>query len=329
MAEPVRDNEPRVSVIMAAYGAAETIEMSLNSLTAQTADRYEIVLVCDASDDALCVLASQVLMTSDVPFSIACHRERSGAASARNLAASLSRGEILVFADSDDESLSDRIKLHDDMFERYPEVGATVVEQERHYSDSFVVYPKSHEQLLLKSPYLYARFLLLGDSGGVDRELLSLPASSMAVRRNVFNELRGFDESLDRLEDVDLCLRMLLAGNEILKTSTPGVRRSLVTSGDSKIHRNAKAEKQLVDRYAFLLSGLRETSVAQLKVKIRYEFFRKRPFRLFAALVANLALSPRRQSRLVLESMRYRIRQRNGISGKLIRSNHAKLKPLG
>jgi hypothetical protein len=49
-----------------------------------------------------------------------------------------------------------------------------------------------------------------------------LAAGNLAVRRDVFEAVGGFDESLETCEDVDLCFRIARAGHAIL--TVPGMR---------------------------------------------------------------------------------------------------------
>jgi glycosyltransferase involved in cell wall biosynthesis len=91
----VRSVSPLVSVVIAAYQEGLHVEDCLESLSGQTYPRLEVVLVDDGSTDGTAQLAERL---SGVRVLRQAHL---GAAIARNLGASASGGEILVFLDAD------------------------------------------------------------------------------------------------------------------------------------------------------------------------------------------------------------------------------------
>jgi glycosyltransferase involved in cell wall biosynthesis len=99
--------DPEVSVVMAAYNAAEYVAESIESVLAQTYTNFELLVVDDASVDA----------TADIVRSIADPRVRllslptnSGAAAARNLALRSARAELIAILDADDIAYPKRLE---------------------------------------------------------------------------------------------------------------------------------------------------------------------------------------------------------------------------
>lgn len=88
---------PMISVIIPAYNSARTIERCMASLALQeTAHRFEIIVV-DSGQDNTCTLARQVVPESRMVHSA----QRLLPPRARHLGATLARGELLAFIDSD------------------------------------------------------------------------------------------------------------------------------------------------------------------------------------------------------------------------------------
>lgn len=84
----------KVSVIIPAYNAERYIEKCLLSLTNQTFEDFEIIVVDDGSNDKTCEIASRYAR-------VIKSTENLGEGAAKNLGAKESKGEILAFTDAD------------------------------------------------------------------------------------------------------------------------------------------------------------------------------------------------------------------------------------
>ena len=93
---------PRVSVIISAYNAENTIEDLIKSLSKQTfsKEKTEIIIVNDCSDDRTLEILER-LVKQDYQFVIFSHEENKGLSAARNTGIRNSSGRILIFLDSD------------------------------------------------------------------------------------------------------------------------------------------------------------------------------------------------------------------------------------
>jgi glycosyltransferase involved in cell wall biosynthesis len=97
--------KPLVSILIPAYNAQEWIADTLRSAIAQTWERKEIIVVDDGSTDQTLAIAQQ--FESDL-FRVVTQKNQ-GAAAARNLALSLSRGDYIQWLDADDLLALDKI----------------------------------------------------------------------------------------------------------------------------------------------------------------------------------------------------------------------------
>ncbi|HEX7860395.1 MAG TPA: glycosyltransferase family A protein [Verrucomicrobiae bacterium] len=98
---------PLVSILIPAYNAAEWISQTLSSAIAQTWPNKEIIVVDDGSTDDTVAIARQ-FESHGVRI---LQQKNQGAASARNHAYSVSRGEYIQWLDADDLLAPDKISL--------------------------------------------------------------------------------------------------------------------------------------------------------------------------------------------------------------------------
>jgi len=175
---------PLVSVIMAAYNAAEHIGEALESAFAQDWRPLEVVVVDDGSTDDTAAIVARF------PDAVYVRQENQGPSAARNAAVEHSSGELVANFDSDDLLPPTRIGDQARYLLAHPEVGAVFGRQE-----------------WLNAPEWMARDSVYGDVDGI-------PLSSVMFRRDVFFELGGYDTSFVHGEDMDLLVRMRERGIE-------------------------------------------------------------------------------------------------------------------
>jgi glycosyltransferase involved in cell wall biosynthesis len=109
-------NNPLVSIIIPTYNRAHLIGETLDSVLAQTYKNWECIVVDDGStDDTLEVIQKYIAKDSRFFFFSRPETKVNGASSSRNYGLSQSKGELIVFLDSDDwllpNCLSQRVKF--------------------------------------------------------------------------------------------------------------------------------------------------------------------------------------------------------------------------
>lgn len=108
---------PKVSVIIPVYNVEKYLQRCINSLTDQSLEDIEIILVDDASSDLspeICDAASQ----KDLRIKV-IHKQNEGAGMARNAALKIASGEYIGFVDSDDFVDRDMFKTLVEKAEKY------------------------------------------------------------------------------------------------------------------------------------------------------------------------------------------------------------------
>ena len=188
-----------VSVIIPVYNAAEYLEACLAHLAASASPPLECIVVDDGSTDGSAGVAERYGAT------VLSTGGRAGPAHARNLGAREARGEILFFVDSD-------VCVHPDTLERLranfqadPELDALI--------GSYDASPASRDFL---SQYKNLMHYFVHQHGRQDA--CTFWSGCGAIRRRVFLEHAGFDESYQRpaVEDIELGYRLRMAGRKVL-----------------------------------------------------------------------------------------------------------------
>lgn len=188
----------KVSVIVPCFNAGKTVAMQLESLAKQNWTEPWEVIVSDngSTDDTLLVVESY---RNRIPhLRITDSSQRRGCAHARNIGASIARGESVVFCDADDEiapgwvaAMGNALSLH--------EFVACRIDIDK-LNPPWSIKHFRHPQTRGIMEYDYPPFLPHAGGG------------TIGIRKWLFDSLGGFDASLKYLEDTDLCWRVQLSG---------------------------------------------------------------------------------------------------------------------
>lgn len=187
--------DPRVSVVIPVYNRAALVCSAIASVQAQTFQDFEIVLVDDASTDALRAVLDGIV---EPRLRYVRRDVRGGAAAARNTAIALARGRYLAFLDSDDAWFPRKLaRQHAYLDAASPEVGLCCCGFELESADE-------------SGGYRLDRRIPRNDADSFERLLWGCdlsPGATLVARRECFEAVGPFDEALERLEDWDWLLR--------------------------------------------------------------------------------------------------------------------------
>lgn len=187
--------QPKVSVIMPAYNAEDTVRGSVASVLQQSLTELELVVVDDGSSDNSARLVRE-LADGDPRLHLICQPNR-GAGPARNRGLSAARGEYIAFLDSDDYWAPDCLERLAAALDTHP-----------------------------GTDLAYCGWQNVGLTGGrgepfvppdySDRDLVELflggnrwPIHGALTRREAIDRIGGFDESWSSCMDYDLWLRLM------------------------------------------------------------------------------------------------------------------------
>jgi GT2 family glycosyltransferase len=188
---------PRVSVVVCAYNAADTLEDCLSAIDSLTYPDYEVVVVNDGSRDATPDIARthKRVRVIDVP--------NAGLSAARNVGLAEATGEIVAYTDADTRPDRDWLTFLVQPFLTSDVVGS---------GGPNVVPPDDPPiaQCIARAPGGPTHVLL------DDRIAEHVPGCNMAFRRDALLAIGGFNPVYLRAgDDVDVCWRLQARGWKI------------------------------------------------------------------------------------------------------------------
>jgi len=188
----VQPTTPAVSVVIPAYNAAPYIAQAVNSVVTQTFTDWELIVVDDGSTDDTPERIAPFL--SDPRISL--HRKPNGGdSSARNFGIKLARAELIALLDADDSWLPTKLEKQVAIMAKYPDIGVCGTAERRISQNGDILVPSSGEEF----------------HGKAFPRLLYSPIADMSmalIRREVFEKVGLFDETLPMSEDYEFWLRV-------------------------------------------------------------------------------------------------------------------------
>ena len=201
------------SIIIPVFNRCDLTQECLTALADVTQEcTYEVIVIDNGSEDD----TPKFLRSLGGDVNVIHNEDNHGFAKACNQGARVAKGRYLVF-------------LNNDTLPRVGWLSPLVDELHKHHDVAVVgsklLYPNGkiqHAGVVVSRrdchPYLVYRNSS-GDEPFVNRrrELSAVSAACMAVRKDVFNQLDGFDEGYrNGFEDVDFCLRVKAGGYRVV-----------------------------------------------------------------------------------------------------------------
>lgn len=179
-----------ISVIIPCFNNSKTITETLDAIGKQTHPPIEIIIVNDGSTDDSQSIVDQYCAEGKKFRTIS--KTNGGPASARNEGSKVATGEYLLFIDADDLIAPTFIEKCINLISNDP--GISIAYTKAVYFEA--------QQGEWKLPEFNMPDFLLDNC---------IPITSV-IKRNRFQQIGGFDENLDFLEDWDLWIRIIKEG---------------------------------------------------------------------------------------------------------------------
>ena len=195
---------PLVSVIVPAYNYARYLHDALASVRDQTYQRWECIVVDDASTDDTAAVAEK-WAAADPRIRVVHHFLNKGVSASRNRGFAESRGDFIQFLDADDRLLTEKLVRHVRFLEEHPETGVV-------YSEGWFFRNATPERLTPSMHGTLSRSIMARVNGDAWEKLQHyniLPTPCALLRRGAVVE---FIETSAGFEDWDFWLRCAAAG---------------------------------------------------------------------------------------------------------------------
>jgi len=181
-------NLPAYSAIIPTFNRRDMVREAIASVLSQTHPPLEVLVVDDGSEDGTAEAVE------DFPVTL-IPQKNAGPSAARNHGARKAKGVWLAFLDSDDLWTENKMAEQMSYALDHPELKLI------HTGESWIRHGKPLNQQrhhLKEGGWIYRRSL----------ELCLISPSSVAIRKDFYSEVGGFDEDLPVAEDYDLWLRI-------------------------------------------------------------------------------------------------------------------------
>ena len=196
----------KISVIIPTYNRKHTLQRAIDSVLAQTFKPFEIIIVDDGSKDG-----TKEWLLQNYPSVQYIHQPNNGVSSARNKGIQISQGSWIALLDSDDEWMPEKLEYQSRFIE---------VNRNSSFCHTNEIWIRNGVRVnQMKKHKKYG-----GDIFKHCLDICRISPSSSIIKKDVFEEVGAFDESLTVCEDYDLWLRVTAKFN-ILFLDEPLIKK--------------------------------------------------------------------------------------------------------
>jgi glycosyltransferase involved in cell wall biosynthesis len=184
-------SEPKISVIIPAYNAAEFIRSTLESVLAQDYQNLEVIVINDGSKDD----TAKIVQSFGPPVQVVS-TDNGGVARARNRGIQLAEGDFIAFLDADDLWEPDKISSQVEAIDE----------------DHRLIYTDTHAFGVDNLPYTGISAGQELPSGDIRIQLIErnfIATSSVLMDRDICKKISGFNHNIPVGEDWDYWLRAI------------------------------------------------------------------------------------------------------------------------
>jgi len=184
---------PQISVVMPVHNALPFLDHSIKSILEQTLTDFEFVILDDSSTDGSTELLRE-WSRRDKRIHLHESKDRLGLAGSSNAVVSKAHAPIVARMDADDIAHPDRLRRQWDVIANRPDVAVIGTLCNGIDRSGREVRPRDRWRLVRRSAYV------------------PFPHGSAMFRRDVFDQVGGYDEKSNAGEDQDLFARMAARG---------------------------------------------------------------------------------------------------------------------
>lgn len=225
---------PLLTVIIPTYNCARYLPLALQSLFEQDLTAYEVIVVDDGSTDDTIRALAPFMGRIRVVF-----QQNAGSAAARNRGLALAQGDFVLFLDADDVLLPDKLGRQVACLQKRPSLG--------YLHSGWQQIDEAGRVIQAVEPWHNAPNLTLTDW----LHYKPVQLGAILFRRHWLDQVGGLDPTLRQAHDVDLMLRLSLAGcrGDWLKVPTIGYRQHRASTMRRTAQVQAESVRVLLDKF--------------------------------------------------------------------------------
>jgi len=240
------NNNPTVSVIIPIYNRAHMIGRAIQSVSKQSYQDFELIIVDDGSTDNTDEVVKE-FQQKDKRITYIKHDKNKGGSAARNTGIKASKGKYIAFLDSDDEWLPEKLEKQVKLINRKNNCkirivgsGAIYILDREGKKECFYIKPTNNKNIFIS--FLKGEYVPLG-------------GSMFLIDKYVFNECGLFDESLvlrhGGQQDYEMWLRIAKKYHycQIEDYLVKYYLHSGKRITDSKIAKKVKSIEYIIEKY--------------------------------------------------------------------------------
>ncbi|MFC1752036.1 glycosyltransferase [Thermoproteota archaeon] len=180
-----------ISVIIPVFNRQDHIKECVDSVLNQTLSPKEVIVVNDASQDK----TSKILNAYGNKIKVIDLDKNKGVSFARNIGVKESQGNWICFLDSDDKWTPDKLENQAEFFKKYPFYEVLQSQEVWIRNGKRVNSCQHHDK---PQGWVFEQCL----------DLCLISPSSVMIKKDLFWDFGGFDESFPACEDYDLWIRL-------------------------------------------------------------------------------------------------------------------------
>jgi len=184
------NTQPFFSIIIPTFNRKPLLKIAVDSAFNQTFTDFEIIVIDDGSSDD----TSEMIRSYEDKRLTFLTQSNHGVAHARNRGLEKASGKFIAFLDSDDRWTKEKLEKTAEYIAQFPSIGIFHTEETWYRRGKFLSHKEKHKK---PSGYVYKKAL----------PLCCISISTAVIKKEVFEDVGTFDESLEACEDYDFWLR--------------------------------------------------------------------------------------------------------------------------
>ena len=186
-----------VSIIIPTYGGGNMLRRTINSVLNQTYSDIEVLVVDDngkGTPNQLKTAKEISFFKGDSRVVYICHDVNKNGSAARNTGFAKSKGVYITLLDDDDEYMPEKVERQVRNLQNHPDCGLTYCRRDMYVGNEYT----STKHAIMSDNYI---FDLMTHKVGIS-------SGTLMVRRSVWEQVHGFDESFRRHQDYEFTVRV-------------------------------------------------------------------------------------------------------------------------